>query len=89
MPYTEKITAQIKLNKVNKEVIYTGKDGDKYITITVVPTPNSEYNQYMIKQYCGKDVDDVILGNGDDLVFDNKEEEAAAPAEAEQDDLPF
>jgi len=91
MAYTEKITAQINVNNIDKSAIYKGEKGN-YITLTIVPTPNNPYNDYMVKQYI-KDKEDPILGNGKDLIFEDKKEESqAAPQQQQQDDndgLPF
>jgi len=91
MAYTEKITAQINVNNIDKSAIYKGEKGN-YITLTIVPTPKNPYNDYMVKQYI-KDKEDPILGNGKDLIFEDKKEESkAAPQQENQDDndgLPF
>ena len=51
-------------------------------------------DDYMITQYMGKGVDDIILGNGRDLNFDNDNNSAPVPQAMEletssEDDLPF
>jgi hypothetical protein len=63
MAYTEKITFDIDLTKVDKEKLNKGK----YLKMTIVPTPSSPYNEYMISQYMGAGESGNIIGNGDDL----------------------
>ena len=63
MAYSEKISFSVDCSKINKEKL---KDG-KYLNLTLVPTPSSQYNEYMVSQYMGKDESGNIVGNGDDL----------------------
>jgi len=82
MAYDKKVTIKLNVNKIDKEHLYQGEKG-KYLTLTVVPTPNNQYgDDYMVTQYRGKGIDSVILGNGRDL-------NAAAMPSAMADDMPF
>ena len=63
---------------------------------TVVPTPTNEWNDYMVPQYMGRGVDDIILGNGRDLVFNDAPggnggggKGPAMPTSMDSDGLPF
>tara|TARA_R100001440_G_scaffold65301_1_gene86123 strand:- start:181 stop:465 length:285 start_codon:yes stop_codon:yes gene_type:complete len=94
MPHSEKISLKINVEKIDKQHLYQGEKG-KYLTLTIVPTPTNEWNDYMVTQYLGKGVDDIILGNGRDLVFkdsnggDNGSKGPAMPTSVNPDDLPF
>ena len=85
---------KVNVEKINKDQLFKGKKGT-YLTLTLVPTPNNQYgDDYMITQYMGKGVDDIILGNGRDLNFDNDNNSAPVPQAMEletssEEDLPF
>lgn len=96
MAYTEKITLKIDVNKIDKNAIYRGEKGN-YITLTIIPTPNNQYNDYMVKQYI-KGQEDPILGNGSDLIFDEhnnggqgapQKQEGGSAEQPADNDLPF
>ena len=95
-----KIRLNLNLSQIDKSQIYEGKKG-KYLSLTVIPTPDSAYNDFMLVQYV-KGSDNIICGNGDRLEFDDdgniiKREDRgnskpkAAPVNVENtdDDLPF
>lgn len=95
MPHTEKISLKINVEKLDKSALYKGEKGT-YLTVTVVPTPSNEWNDYMVTQYMGRGVDDIILGNGRDLVFNDANggnnggnKGPAMPTSVNPDDLPF
>lgn len=93
MAHEKKISLTINVDKIDKSQIYEGKKG-RYITLTVIPTPNSEHNEYMCVQYIKGEQENPILGNGNDLNFDNpstsnNSQPAAAEATGKDDDLPF
>ena len=90
MAYDKKVTIKLNVNKIDKEHLYQGEKG-KYLTLTVVPTPNNQYgDDYMVTQYRGKGIDSVILGNGRDLnVGNDSDSNAAAMPSAMADDMPF
>lgn len=79
----------IKLNldvtKISKDRLFTGKKGT-YLNAVLIPTPNSEYGDYMIVEDITKEeresgMKGVILGSGKNLTKNVKSEE--------QSDLPF
>lgn len=94
MSYTEKISLNINVENIQKSALYKGEKGT-YLRLTVIPTPDNQWNEYMVTQYLGKGVDDVILGNGRDLVFkDNNGANKgpsgpAMPSTFNDDDIPF
>lgn len=61
------ITGSINCNKIDKEKLFPGKQG-KYLNIVLIPTPTSDYGDYMIVQSVSKEERDrgikgAILGN--------------------------
>ena len=95
MPHSEKISLKINVEKLDKSALYKGEKGT-YLTLTVVPTPTNEWNDYMVTQYMGRGVDDIILGNGRDLVFNDAPggsggggKGPAMPTSMDSDGLPF
>jgi|TARA_B110000914_G_scaffold225378_1_gene245890 hypothetical protein len=92
MAHNSKVTIKVNVEKINKEILYKGKKGT-YLTLTLVPTPNNQYgDDYMVTQYMGKGVDDIILGNGRDLNFENADGSTPEAVELEpssEDGLPF
>ena len=79
MAHDKKMSLKIKVDKIDKSQLYQGEKG-LYLTLTVVPTPNNQYgDDYMITQYMGKGVDDIILGNGRDLDFGNDSDSSSPP----------
>ena len=84
------MSLKIKVDKIDKSQLYQGEKG-LYLTLTVVPTPNNQYgDDYMITQYMGKGVDDIILGNGRDLDFGNDSDSSSPPIpSAMSDSMPF
>lgn len=98
MAYNQKISLNINVDNIQKSALYKGEKGT-YLRLTVIPTPDNQWNDYMCTQYMGKGTDDVILGNGRDLVFNdnnsgnNTSGQAptgpAAPSNSNEDGLPF
>ena len=77
------ITGQINVEKINKERLYKGGKGT-YLNFKLIPTPNSEYGDYMIVESTTKEeyeagVKGAILGNGKIL----------EKREVNPDDVPF
>lgn len=66
MAYTEKVTFEIDLSKIDKSAIKEVASG-KWMKVTLVPTPDNQYNEYLVSQYIGKGQSGVILGNGNDM----------------------
>lgn len=61
------ITGSINVSKIDKEKLFPGKQG-KYLNIVLIPTPASDYGDYMIVQSVSKEERDrgikgAILGN--------------------------
>jgi len=67
----EKITMTINLDKIQEDRAWE-YNGARYISVTLIPTPDNQYGKdYMCKQYwkddtlpAGKYPDHPILGNG-------------------------
>jgi hypothetical protein len=81
------IKASIDVLKINKDKLFAGKKG-KYLNIVLIPTPNSEYGDWMIVEETSEDErkageKGTILGNAKALV---KKEEGS---QEKKDDLPF
>lgn len=90
MGYDKKISIRIKVDKIDKSALYQGEKG-LYCTMTIIPTPNNQFgDDYMVTQYLGKGVDDIILGNGKDLNFGNDSDSNSAPMPSSMaDQMPF
>ena len=90
MAHDKKVSLKLKVDKIDKSQLYQGEKG-LYITLTIVPTPNNQYgDDYMVTQYMGKGVDDIILGNGRDLDFGNDSDSSSPPIpSAMSDSMPF
>ena len=86
------ITGRINVSDIPKDKLYEGKKG-LYLNFVMIPTPNSQYSDYMIKMDQTKEErdsgdDGVILGNAKDF----KLTAAAQPQQSsssDKDDLPF
>ena len=79
------ITAKINLSKVDKGRLYKGEKGI-YLDVVLFETPNSEFNNYCIKQSISKEerekgVDLPIIGGAKNF--------QGTLSESEKDDLPF
>lgn len=64
----EVINCKIDVKKITKDKLFEGEKGT-YLNFTLVPTPNSQYGDFMLvedttKEEREKDVKGVILGNG-------------------------
>jgi hypothetical protein len=97
---SEMMTAKINVSKVEKARLFEGKNG-KYIDIVLIPTPNSQYGDYIIKQQCTKEererkLEMPIIGNAKflDRTKSSKPTPKAEPCKPddsppEADDVPF
>jgi len=56
------LTGKINVLKIDKERLFKGDKGT-YLNVVIIPTPNSQYSDYMIKQSTEKDGPDIILGD--------------------------
>lgn len=79
------ITAKINVSKIDKNRLYKGEKG-VYLDVVLVPTPNSEFQDYLIKQNTTKEerekgVELPIIGGAKN--FSNQ------LSDKEKDDLPF
>ena len=98
MAHTEKISLKVNVDKIDKASLYKGEKGT-YLTLTIVPTPSNQWNDYLVSQYMGKGVDDIILGNGRDLNFNQGDSGSsqssgsaggpAMPSSMDSENLPF
>ncbi len=66
------ISISIDVTKIEKERLFKGAKGT-YLDAVLIPTPNSEHNDYMVVQSVSKEerengVKGPILGNGKDIV---------------------
>ena len=64
------ILAKINVEKIDKTKLFKGEKGT-YLDLVIIPTPNSKYGDYMIKQSQTKEERDagaesIILGDGKD-----------------------
>jgi hypothetical protein len=78
------ITIKIDVSKIDKSRLYKGKKGT-YLSAVLIPTPDSEYGDFMIVEEVSKEERDAgkkgtILGNGKNLV-----KKAAEPPEPSVD----
>lgn len=72
---SEIINLKIDVTKITKSRLFKGEKGT-YLNCSLIPTPNSKYGEYMIKEDTTKEerdnnIEGVILGNG--KVFKRKE----------------
>jgi hypothetical protein len=86
----ELIKGSIDVLKINKDKLYTGKKG-KYLNIVLIPTPNSEYGDWMIVEETTEEErkageKGTILGNAKVLV---KKDEDKKTEPQEDTGLPF
>lgn len=85
------IKGSIDVLKINKDKLFAGKKG-KYLNIVLIPTPNSEYGDWMIVEETSEDERKAgergtILGNAKVLV---KKDEVSQEKKSEpKDDMPF
>ena len=85
-------TAKIDVTKIDKSRLYKGQKGT-YLDVVLIPTPQSEYGDFMIVQQVSKEERDSgvkgeILGNGK-VMGESKPEQKPEPSTASDDDLPF
>ena len=87
------INLKIDVQKITKSKLFKGAKGT-YLNCTLIPTPNSEYGDFMLveetnKEERDKGVKGVILGNGKN--FKKKEEELPKTdiGGEDKDPLPF
>ena len=88
------ITLKINVTLIEKARLFKGEKGT-YLDLVLIPTPNNQYGDYMIKQSVKKEERDVkmpILGNAKIMAPAKPKPEADAPAEEEptpHEDVPF
>ena len=91
------ITAKIDVRKIDKDRLFKGTKGT-YLDLILIPTPNSEYGDYAIKQSISKEerengVEMPFMGNAKIAVQKQESQPEAnnsAPvASSPKDDLPF
>ena len=91
------INLKIDVKKITKSKLYVGAKGT-YLTCTLIPTPQSEYGDYMIVESISKEDRDnglkgVILGNAKEFKPEPKPESDTKPNQSTEsdpeEDLPF
>lgn len=90
------ITAKIDVTKIQKERLYKGSKGT-YLDIALIPTPNSEYGDFMIVQSVSKEERDKgvrgpILGNAKNMQSRKESSGASQPtsdASVPEGQVPF
>jgi hypothetical protein len=96
------INLKIDVKKITKSRLYAGEKGT-YLSCSLIPTPQSEYGDYMIVESVTKSereqgVKGVILGNGKVFVKPGSSKPEAKPDEngkydaegiTKDDDMPF
>jgi len=85
-------TAKIDVTKIDKSRLYKGQKGT-YLDVVLIPTPQSEYGDFMIVQQVSKEERDSgvkgeILGNGK-VMGEAKSQPEEPQTSAPEDDLPF
>lgn len=87
------ITLKIDVTKIDKARLFKGAKG-VYLELVAIPTPNSEYGDYMIKQSVTQEererkIQMPILGNAK-VLRSRKEDSTPTPKSNESDeDVPF
>jgi len=79
------ITAKINVSKIDKNRLFKGEKGI-YLDVILIPTPNSEYQDYLIKQSITKEEREAglempIIGGAKNFTTQLSDEEKS--------DLPF
>ena len=88
------ITLKVNVTLIEKARLFKGEKGT-YLDLVLIPTPNSDYGDYLIKQSVKKEERDVkmpILGNAKIMAPAKPKPEADTSAEEEpdeQDSVPF
>lgn len=84
------INAKINVNNIDRDKLYKGKKG-LYLNVVLIPTPNSQYSDYMIKQQTTKDEPDIILGNASEFIPgpEQSKPDVDSLGNKDKDDLPF
>ncbi len=88
------ITGKIDVTKIDKDLLFTGKNGAKYLDIVLWETPDNKYgHDYMITQSVSKEARDAgkkgaILGNAKVRGLPGGSSAPKAPAQ-QDDSVPF
>ena len=56
------ISVRLDYDKIDTKRLFQGKQG-LYLNLILIPTPNSQYSDYLVKQQADKDEEMPILGN--------------------------
>ncbi len=89
------IAGKIDCTKIEKARLFSGKAGQKWLDVVLIPTPNSKYDDdYVICQSVSKEerekgIKGPILGNAKILGGKPAETKKETEAEPENDDVPF
>lgn len=82
----EILTAKLNVKLIDKTKLFQGKEA-LYLDLILIPTPNSQYDDYLIKQ-SGKKEDDMPIIGGARILKKKEVKEEPEPIE-ESSDLPF
>ena len=82
----EILTAKLNVKLIDKTKLFQGKEA-LYLDLILIPTPNSQYDDYLIKQ-SGKKEDDMPIIGGARILKKKEAKEESEPIEAD-DSLPF
>lgn len=87
------ITVKIDIDKIDESKLFQGKKG-RYLDLVLIPTPDSPYGDYMVKQSQTKEeraagVQGIILGNARKVVPAGRAHRAVDAKPTRDDDVPF
>lgn len=86
-------TGKIDVTKIDINKLFKGEKGT-YLDIVLIPTPESQYGDYMIVQSVSKEerrkgIKGAILGSVKNLTPKNEQKQAPEKQTQQDDDLPF
>lgn len=93
------IAVKIDTSKIDKEKLFVGRNGTKYLDVMLIETPDGKYGDFMVVQSVSKEereagVRGAILGNGKNLGVGGPKPPAPRPVSAqdskpEDESIPF
>jgi len=78
------IVVKLDVKKIDKERLFQGKES-LYLDLVLIPTPNSKYDNYLVKQQADRGTDMPIIGGARYL----KPKAEAVQNDEDPDALPF
>ena len=87
-----KLTGMLNLSRINKDLIFTTKRGDKAIFIDIVPNKDGEDqygNTHAVTLYNKDTRETIYLGNLKEVQFGAAKSTGAPAEQNSNDDLPF